>query len=217
MPSTLCEIDSTRSVIMLVSVQIVCGCWILKQWGLHEALDTGTLSEIYMYTGIVAGTIASNSSFNMPVELIDDPFSCEIGNSQNNSFQQCLTNVKVKDATKFASKYVRFWVESPKTQRSAQGEQSDMLSVLIDIHCIEYKKHRLPTCLGSPNCPRNRSIITLALMTFKHWKGHAASKTYSWYFLCLSPLRRRLTWSCNTPLPLHSHDRTGQIILHKAS
>ena len=60
---------------MLVSVQIICTWRILKQWGLHEVSDTETLSEMYM--GIVAGTIASGSLYNMPVELNDQPFTKE--------------------------------------------------------------------------------------------------------------------------------------------
>ena len=149
---TLCEIDGTLSGIMLGSVQIVCTCRIQKQWGLHEVSDTGTLSELYM--AIVAGTLASGSSFDMPVELNDQTFSCEIGNSQNGSFQQCPTNLKANDAKEFAGKYVRFRIESSETQRSAQGVTRSGVHDPICIHCGadddfisgEQAKALYPTC-----------------------------------------------------------------------
>ena len=64
--------------------------------------------------GIVAGTIANSLLFNITIEKSNQPFSCEPGNNQKDSFQQCLTNLKAKDATEFASKYVRFQVTVPK-------------------------------------------------------------------------------------------------------
>ena len=67
----------------------------------------------YCYIEIVAGMIVNASSFNILGELNNQPFFCETGNSQKDSFQQCLANLKAKDAMEFAGKYVRFQVVVP--------------------------------------------------------------------------------------------------------
>ena len=69
---------------MLVSVEIVCGCKLLKPWGVHQVSEVVTLGDIYC--GIVAGIVESGSSFQMPPELQDQPFVCSIGKSQNGPF-----------------------------------------------------------------------------------------------------------------------------------
>lgn len=67
--STLLASYSTK---MLVSVEIVSGCKVLKAWGVHQVSEIVTLGDIYC--GIVAGTIESGSSLQMPPELEDQPF-----------------------------------------------------------------------------------------------------------------------------------------------
>ena len=76
-------------------------------------------------------------------------------------FERCLTNLKAKDATDLAGKYVRFRVESPETQRSAQGERPDLVSVFMN-------SQRTVRFVQPHSNPRNKneevsSMITLWL------------------------------------------------------
>ena len=69
---------------MLVSVEIVSRCKLVKAWGVHQVSEIAT---IYYRCGIVAGTVETGSPFQMPPELQDQPFVCSIGKSQNGPFQ----------------------------------------------------------------------------------------------------------------------------------
>ena len=53
------------------------GCKVLKAWGVHQVSEIVNLGDIYC--GIVAGTVESGSSFQMPPEVQDQPFVCSIG------------------------------------------------------------------------------------------------------------------------------------------
>ena len=66
---------------MLVSVEIVSRCKLVKAWGVHQVSEIATLGDIYC--GIVAGTVETGSPFQMPPELQDQPFVCSIGKSTN--------------------------------------------------------------------------------------------------------------------------------------
>ena len=84
---------------MLLSVEIVSGCRVLKPWGVHQVSETATLGGIYL--GIVSGTVESGSSFWMPSDLQDWPFVRSIGKSQDGPFQDCPCSIIGKDATEF--------------------------------------------------------------------------------------------------------------------
>lgn len=113
---------------MLVSVEIVSGCRVLKRWGLHQVSDTATLSELFY--GIVSGTIESGSAFTMPVELQNSAFRCAIANSQKGSFQDCPVSLAAKDATEFAGKHIRFLVDAAEAT-APSAERRDISSVLM--------------------------------------------------------------------------------------
>ena len=40
---------------LLVSIEIISGCRILKQWGLHQVYDTATLGKVYYGVTLVCG------------------------------------------------------------------------------------------------------------------------------------------------------------------
>lgn len=113
---------------MLVSVEIVSGCRVLKRWGLHQVSDTATLAELFY--GIVSGTIESGSAFTMPVELQNSTFRCAIANSQKGSFQDCPVSLAAKDATEFAGKHIRFLVDAAEAT-APSAERRDISSVLM--------------------------------------------------------------------------------------
>ena len=76
---------------MLVSVEIVSRCKLVKAWGVHQVSEIATI-----YCGIVAGTVETGSPFQMPPELQDQPFVCSIGKSQNGPFQDGPYSIKKK-------------------------------------------------------------------------------------------------------------------------
>ena len=71
---------------MLVSVEIVSRCKLVKAWGVHQVSEIATI-YYRLACGIVAGTVETGSPFQMPPELQDQPFVCSIGKSQNGPFQ----------------------------------------------------------------------------------------------------------------------------------
>ena len=90
-------------------------CWIQKQWGLHEVSDTGTVSEIHVNfdskhwsTKQRAARNCSDWLRSRAAHCLVLRLNCEVRNSQKDSFQQCLTNLSVKDATIALRKYVIF-------------------------------------------------------------------------------------------------------------
>ena len=122
--------ESTRSGILQIASGLrddltdrPYSCWILKQWGLHEVSDTGTLSKTHVNCGSKYRSTkqwaahnhnCSDWSRSQVAHCLALQSNCEVRNSQKDSFQQCLTNLSVKDGTKAASKYVTFQIESPK-------------------------------------------------------------------------------------------------------
>ena len=65
---------------MLMSVEIVSRCKLVKAWGVHQVWKSRLFT---IGCGIVAGTV----SLQMPPEPQDQPFVCSIGKSQNGPFQ----------------------------------------------------------------------------------------------------------------------------------
>ena len=122
---------------MLVSVQIhvhvVSGCKLLKPWDVHQVSEIVTLGDIYC--GIIAGTVESGSSFEIPPELQDQPFVCTIGKSQNGLFQDCPCSITARDAIEFAGKFNRYCVKAHDAYLAASTKvthgSSDAFSVLM--------------------------------------------------------------------------------------
>ena len=102
-------------------------CRILKQWGLHEVSGIKTLLE-YIYMGIVAGMIASGSSFLiLQSKWMSSHTLVRQETAKKDSFQQCVINLNAKDATKFTSNYVRFQVHVAVLKLSAGCQIKDWL------------------------------------------------------------------------------------------
>ena len=118
---------------MLMSVEIVSGCKVLKVWGVHQVSEIVNLGD--SYCGITAGTVESSSSFWMPPELQDQLFVCSIGKSQNGPFQDCPSSITAGDAIDFAGKFIWYRVELSDTHQAtsitATRGSPDAFSVLM--------------------------------------------------------------------------------------
>ena len=92
-----------------------------------------TLGDIFC--GIVASTVESGSSFQMPPELQDQPFVCSMGKRQNGPFQDCPCSITARDAIEFAGKFIRYHVEPADAHRAASTTATrgspDAFSVLM--------------------------------------------------------------------------------------
>ena len=92
-----------------------------------------TLGDIYC--DIIAGTVESGSSFEVPPELQDQPFVCTLGKSQNGPFQDCPCSITARDAIEFAGKFVRYCVKAHEAYLAASTKvtrgSSDTFSVLM--------------------------------------------------------------------------------------
>ena len=118
---------------MLVSVEIVSGCKVLKEWDVHQVSETVTLGGIYC--GIISGKVESSLSFWIPHELQDQPFVCSIGKSQNGPFHDCPCSIPARNATDFAGKFMQYRVEPSdahlSTSITVTREGQDAFSVLM--------------------------------------------------------------------------------------
>ena len=158
---------------MLVSVEIVSGCKVLKAWGVQVS-EIVTLGDIYC--GIVAGTIESGSSLQMPPELEDQPFICSIGQSQNGPFQDCPCSITARDAIEFAEKFVRYRVEPTdarlSTSMTATQGSPNAFSVLMS-------SQREIKFVQRVSSPRNKKEeLANAVSSWLENKGVECTHTY---------------------------------------
>ena len=133
---------------MLVSVEIVSGCKLLKL-GCSSSIGNSDSGRYLLWHRCWY--------FQMPPELQDQPFVCSIGKSQNGSFQDCPCSVIARDAIEFAGKFTRYRVEPsdahPATFTTATRGSPDVFSVLMS----SQREIQFVKCVSSPRNKKEES------------------------------------------------------------
>ena len=103
---TKCSIDVAVALWqMLVSVQVVSGCRVVKDSGIHSAAASATIHDVFM--ALLDGSLDGSAAMELPADLTDNPYQAFIGKSQSVPFQTVIVTVQVGELCELST-----WVYS---------------------------------------------------------------------------------------------------------
>ena len=129
----------------LVSVQILCGVKVLRDWNVIAVDESWTLRRVF--EGLANGMegLDEGDSWTLDAALFSSPLVCKVGTSRKGDFQRILLSLAVGDALEFG-KYFRFILQGggegsglgSVVKGSGRGPTLDafaiMLSAAADVH-----------------------------------------------------------------------------------
>ena len=93
----------------MVSIQVVSGCSVSKNWGIHNVVELSTVCKVYVAPR--DGTLEGAEYFEFPVELQDQPYRSIVGKSQTAELQTVVVMTKTGHLIELFGRYVKYLVE----------------------------------------------------------------------------------------------------------